>query len=378
LTVASSWRRTVTGLLLGTALAAAGVAALPPAAARADTVASAQARVDALKALARTTTAQLTAGTARWEADQKRLRQLQLDLAGSTQRLAGQQVELDVKQLQVAQIAHGLYLTGRTGAMQLAFTVRPDQFVDALRAKQVLNVDAGNQQRVIAAAETARHRLQDTRSQSQQVVQDAASLTKASAQRLAGLNALADRTSTQLTQAQDALQQALTARAEAARAAAARAARSRQVVAPVVSSGGASCSAQPIGDQANGNLEPGSLCPLWSAAGQRLRADAATAFNALSRYHAQTSGAPLCVTDSYRSYSEQVSVYHRKPGLAAVPGTSNHGWGLAVDLCGGVEEFGSSAYAWMTANAGRFGFRHPDWAQQGSSRPEAWHWEFQG
>ena len=98
----------------------------------------------------------------------------------------------------------------------------------------------------------------------------------------------------------------------------------------------------------------------------------------MSKYHAANRGAPLCVTDSYRSYSEQASLYRRKPGLAAVPGSSEHGWGKAVDLCGGVQNSGSDAYRWMKANAGRFGWFHPDWAEPGGSKPEAWHWEFRG
>jgi LAS superfamily LD-carboxypeptidase LdcB len=98
----------------------------------------------------------------------------------------------------------------------------------------------------------------------------------------------------------------------------------------------------------------------------------------MSQYHAATAGSPLCVTDSYRSYAEQVDVYQRKPGLAAVPGTSNHGWGQAVDFCGGIQTAGSAAYRWMEANAGRFGWVHPEWARPAGSKPEAWHWEFQG
>ncbi len=109
-----------------------------------------------------------------------------------------------------------------------------------------------------------------------------------------------------------------------------------------------------------------------------LRADAAAAFNGLSRYHAATVGGPLCVTDFYRSYGEQVAVYARKPGLAAFPGTSEHGWALAVDLCGGAENFGSAAYDWLKANSTLFGFVHPGWAEAGGGRPEPWHWEFTG
>ena len=67
-----------------------------------------------------------------------------------------------------------------------------------------------------------------------------------------------------------------------------------------------------------------------------------------------------------------------KPALAAVPGTSNHGWGLAVDLCGGIDRYDTAAYDWMKANAGRFGFLHPEWAEPGHGREEPWHWEYAG
>jgi hypothetical protein len=32
----------------------------------------------------------------------------------------------------------------------------------------------------------------------------------------------------------------------------------------------------------------------------------------------------------------------------------------------------------MKANAGRFGFFHPAWAEPGGGKPEAWHWEYSG
>jgi hypothetical protein len=61
-----------------------------------------------------------------------------------------------------------------------------------------------------------------------------------------------------------------------------------------------------------------------------------------------------------------------------VPGTSNHGWGLAVDLCGGIQTYNTPQYAWMVANAGRFGYLHPTWADPGNGREEPWHWEYAG
>jgi LAS superfamily LD-carboxypeptidase LdcB len=98
----------------------------------------------------------------------------------------------------------------------------------------------------------------------------------------------------------------------------------------------------------------------------------------MSAAFAATFGRPLCVTDSYRTFPEQISLYARKPALAAVPGTSNHGWGLALDLCGGAESFGTAQWAWMAANASSFGWVHPPWAAPGRGREEPWHWEYAG
>jgi len=62
-------------------------------------------------------------------------------------------------------------------------------------------------------------------------------------------------------------------------------------------------------------------------------------------------------------------------------GTSMHGWGKAVDFSdnGQGMDFGSPGYAWLKANAARFGWNHPGWAEPGGSAcPEAWHWEWVG
>ena len=127
----------------------------------------------------------------------------------------------------------------------------------------------------------------------------------------------------------------------------------------------------------NGLIPPSAMCPL-GVAGHLLRCDAAAAYQEVSNAFAGAFGTPLCLTDSYRSYAGQVQLYSEKPDLAAVPGTSNHGWGLAVDLCGGIERFGTPQYDWMQANAGRFGFVHPGWADPGNGREEPWHWEYTG
>lgn len=131
------------------------------------------------------------------------------------------------------------------------------------------------------------------------------------------------------------------------------------------------------GGYPNGLIPPSAMCSL-GVAGHQLRCDAAAAYRAMSAAFATAFGSPICITDSYRAYASQVKLYGQKPSLAAVPGTSNHGWGLAVDLCGGIENYGTAQYDWMKVNAGRFGFLHPDWAEPGNGREEPWHWEYAG
>jgi hypothetical protein len=128
----------------------------------------------------------------------------------------------------------------------------------------------------------------------------------------------------------------------------------------------------------NGQIPVDALCELAAQPGEYLRADAATAFDGMSRAFAARFGTPICVTDSYRTYDEQVRLKAEKPALAATPGTSNHGWGTATDLCGGIQNFGTPEHEWLAANAPLYNWFHPSWARQGGSKPEPWHFEFAG
>ncbi|GAB3695570.1 hypothetical protein GCM10028793_17760 [Nocardiopsis oceani] len=123
----------------------------------------------------------------------------------------------------------------------------------------------------------------------------------------------------------------------------------------------------------NGQIPESELCPLPQA-GEQLRADAAEAFIELDGAFHSEFDRPMCVTDSYRPYHEQVRLFEEMlPGMAAEPGTSAHGLGIAVDLCGGVHELGSSEHQWMLDHGPDYGWDNPDWARGGF---EPWHWEF--
>ncbi|MEG3614252.1 M15 family metallopeptidase [Isoptericola haloaureus] len=125
----------------------------------------------------------------------------------------------------------------------------------------------------------------------------------------------------------------------------------------------------------NGRLADHSLCDLWQG-GEQLRPDAAVSLSALNEAFKARFGRNLCLVDSYRSLSSQYAVKASRGYLAATPGTSMHGWGLAIDLCS--KETGSSeVYGWLWDNAPMYGWENPPWAQRGGSgKYEPWHFEF--
>lgn len=128
-------------------------------------------------------------------------------------------------------------------------------------------------------------------------------------------------------------------------------------------------------DLVNGQVSSSDLCLLWDGK-QALRGDAAVALTELNDNFQAAFGRSICITDSYRSYADQVRAAATKPGLATTPGTSNHGYGLAIDLCSS-ETRTSDVMTWLWDNGPVYGWVNPDWAQRGGSGAyEPWHWEF--
>jgi len=132
------------------------------------------------------------------------------------------------------------------------------------------------------------------------------------------------------------------------------------------------------GGYQNGRIPATALCPVPSAPALQLECGAATAFDQLNTAFKAQFGQNTGITDGYRSYDEQVQCRLEKGSLCANPGTSNHGWGKAVDIggCCAVNTGAGPAFDWLTTNTGRFGWIHPAWAQAGGSKPEPWHWEY--
>tara|TARA_R100000808_G_C2151983_1_gene161228 strand:- start:174 stop:1325 length:1152 start_codon:yes stop_codon:yes gene_type:complete len=106
-------------------------------------------------------------------------------------------------------------------------------------------------------------------------------------------------------------------------------------------------------------------------------------YDALAQAFEDKWGEPLRAS-GYRPFAKQVQSKKLYGGMAATPGRSNHGWGLAFDIKGKKwhrppHTFEIPEYKWMVANAGRYGFFNPPWAAKGtcSKQCEPWHWEWQ-
>jgi hypothetical protein len=117
----------------------------------------------------------------------------------------------------------------------------------------------------------------------------------------------------------------------------------------------------------NGKIPSDALAPI-NGSNERLWTPAAERLNAMIS-DAKAAGVNISVTDGYRTYESQVRLAQQKGlysqgGLAAAPGTSEHGWGLAVDL-----GLNPTAQAWMREHAKEYGFVE-------NVPREPWHWEF--
>jgi LAS superfamily LD-carboxypeptidase LdcB len=126
----------------------------------------------------------------------------------------------------------------------------------------------------------------------------------------------------------------------------------------------------------NGNIPLKVLCTVAFAPSQHLRCDAAEALARMNAAYRADNGQDLKITGSYRTLEEQISTRAAKGTMAAVPGTSNHGWALAIDL-DQVNGYRSAQYLWLKANAMTYGWHHPTYMDEGGRGPhEPWHWEF--
>lgn len=171
------------------------------------------------------------------------------------------------------------------------------------------------------------------------------------------------------------------------------------------------------GNSSTGVLRPidivdPNICPQSNrlnqdGGGNMFNPNAAASVKALiESFNKANPGKYLVPGACFRSVDAQIAAYLRSgghqiaggewvggSGVAAVPRTSNHGWGLAIDFriastnsdgtpSGngiGISSYSSPEYIWLTNNGYQFGWSNPSEMRQGGSGPlEPWHWQYVG
>jgi hypothetical protein len=100
---------------------------------------------------------------------------------------------------------------------------------------------------------------------------------------------------------------------------------------------------------------------------------------------AAKDGVSLRPASCYRDYAGQVAARQSwcdrgACHMAAVPGTSNHGWGKAIDFSDqtGSLDWDSPGYIWLKTWGWHFGWMHPTVMEPDGPVPEPWHFEWIG
>ncbi|MFI0410054.1 D-alanyl-D-alanine carboxypeptidase family protein [Actinomadura sp. 3N508] len=314
---------------------------------------AAEGRADPLESLRREASkarSELEKATKRMEDRKKDLAASQVKLRDTLKDLAAAEAELNVIREPLARLANTSYQQrGAAGSMSIFGDGDPGQ---ALRSTADVTLLAQSQKSLVDRADD----LQERRKR-----------LATSAQDLQSRNAIEQ---TRVQQEVDALKSKSEQLTEQLNAMLDKLAVSRLKRLQLGCDKGLSSDAKQF---PNGLIPSRYLCVLPQK-GHKLRADAAQAFYKLNAAYKKRFGRDMCVRDAYRNLSDQHRIYAQRPGFAAVPGTSNHGKGQAVDLCGGVQNSGSVQFNWMEANAGKYGWIHPAWAYSNPFEP--WHWEY--
>ncbi|WP_159612929.1 SH3 domain-containing protein [Glutamicibacter sp. JC586] len=117
-----------------------------------------------------------------------------------------------------------------------------------------------------------------------------------------------------------------------------------------------------------------------------IAAPAAKDLSRLNTAFKKKFGKNLDIDLAYRTLETQQYYYKELgPYIAAKPGTSNHGWGLAIDVPESYDySFRGKYYKWLKANSKKYNWIHrsnlEEFRANGTRNPyaEAWHFEYNG
>ena len=135
---------------------------------------------------------------------------------------------------------------------------------------------------------------------------------------------------------------------------------------------------------------PLSVADTWEPGIPRyMDCSAAKAFAQMNADYTAKFGRSMKADETYRDFTKQV-FYQNLFGYprASIPGTSNHGFGTAVDFEGYSSAkwagytspyvFDGPADVWLTQNGAKYGFDRPSYLDKTAANPEYWHYNFVG
>ncbi len=133
--------------------------------------------------------------------------------------------------------------------------------------------------------------------------------------------------------------------------------------------------------QKNGKIPERMLVAIgWDKEKTLIAAPALKDLNRLNTAFKKKFGHNLDIDLAYRTRATQDAYWvELGPYVAARPGTSNHGWGTAIDVPETYNySFRGKYHKWLKANSKKFNWVHRKILEEGSPYAEAWHFDYVG
>jgi D-alanyl-D-alanine carboxypeptidase len=140
-------------------------------------------------------------------------------------------------------------------------------------------------------------------------------------------------------------------------------------------------SAKQVLAQKNGRVPEKMLVAIpWDKEKTLIAAPALKDLNRLNAAFKKKFGRNLDIDLAYRTRATQDAYWVALgPYIAARPGTSNHGWGTAIDVPETYDySFRGKYYKWLKANSKKYNWVHRKILEEGSPYAEAWHFDYVG
>ena len=140
-------------------------------------------------------------------------------------------------------------------------------------------------------------------------------------------------------------------------------------------------SAKTVLAQENGKVPERMLVAIgWDKEKTLIAAPAVKDLNRLNAAFKKKFGHNLDIDLAYRTRATQDAYWvELGPYVAARPGTSNHGWGTAIDVPETYDySFRGKYHKWLKANSKKFNWVHRKILEEGSPYAEAWHFDYVG